>query len=214
MATQKKNKNLWYIYRIVPLVTVSEPIKYIRILYHHWHPYAKNNLQIKYRYKPNKMPSYTVLEGEARRSAFKSHLRKQLGRKKKKKKKRKPKKKDKFDEWLKNPNKPEAKPEENQPTTQTYIHIREEPVKPNLEAFGIIKRKRAKVKKSKRQRIIDNFEGLKSKPKIKRRRLTKTVVTVHTLDKNHVHLFKEISRENDKVTEQCSCGFHRVVEEM
>lgn len=159
------------------------------------------------------MPSYTVLEGQARRSAFKSHLRKQLGTKKKKKKrKRKPKKIDKFDEWLKNPNKPEPKPGENQPATQTYIQIREEPVNANLEAFGLIKRKRAKGKKSQRQRIIDNFEG--PKPKIKRRRLTKTVVTVHTLDKNHVHMFKEISRENDKVTEKCSCGFHRVVEEM
>lgn len=161
------------------------------------------------------MPSYTVLEGEARRSAFKSHLRKQLGTKKKKKKrKRKPKKIDKFDEWLKNPNNPEPKPEENKPTTQTYIQIREEPVKTNLKAFGLIKRKRAKVKKSKRQRIIDNFEGLKPKQKRKRRRLTKTVVTVQTLDKNHIHIFKEISRENDKVTEKCSCGFHRVVEEM
>ena len=52
------------------------------------------------------MPSYTVLEGQARRSAFKSHLMKKLGRKKKKKKKRKPKKKDAFQKWLENPDKP------------------------------------------------------------------------------------------------------------
>lgn len=165
------------------------------------------------------MPSYTVLEGQARRSAFKSHLRKQLGTKKKKKRrKRKPKKKDAFQTWLENPDKP-TEHITKEPETMTYIKIEE--IKPesterksNLEAFGMIKRKRAKGKKSRRQRIVDNFESPKPKQKRKRRRLTKTVVTVHTLDKNHVHIFKEISRENDKVTEQCSCGFHRIVEEM
>ena len=154
------------------------------------------------------MPSYTVLEGEARRSAFKSHLMKKLGIKKKRKKK--PKKKDTFQKWLDNPDKPIVPKEE--PETITYIQIKEIKAKNNLEAFGMIKRKRAKGKKNQIKRIIGDFES--TKPKQKRRRLTKTVVTVHTLDKNHVHIFKEISRENDKVTEQCSCGFCRVVEEM
>ena len=161
------------------------------------------------------MPSYTVLEGQARRSAFKSHLMKKLGRKKKKKKKRKPKKKDAFQKWLENPDKP-TEPVTKEPETITYIKTEEIKTesterKSNLEAFGMIKRKRTKGKKSQTQRIVDIS---KPKQKRKRRRLTKTVVTVHTLDKNHVHMFKEISRENDKVTEQCSCGFHRVVEEM
>lgn len=161
------------------------------------------------------MPSYTVLEGQARRSAFKSHLMKQLGRKKKKKKKRKPKKKDAFQKWLENPDKP-TEPVTKEPETITYIKTEEIKTesterKSNLEAFGMIKRKRTKGKKSQTQRIVDIS---KPKQKRKRRRLTKTVVTVHALDKNHVHRFKEISRENDKVTEQCSCGFHRVVEEM